>query len=56
MYLPFLILVNKVKILSSLVFLKFVITYNTKKISYFTSAKDKIPELSHNNVVDQVIC
>ena len=30
---------------------KFVIIFNTKKVSYFTSTKDKIPELSHDNVV-----
>ena len=30
---------------------KFIIIYNTKKLSYFTSTKDKIPELSLNKVV-----
>ena len=35
---------------------KFVIIYNTEKVLYFTSTKDKIPELSRNNVVSQITC
>lgn len=30
---------------------EFIIVYGTKKISYFISNKDKIPELSRNNAV-----
>ena len=35
---------------------KCIVTYNTKKISYFVCNKDKIPELSKSNVVYQISC
>ena len=35
---------------------KFVIIYNTEKVLYFTSTKDKIPKLSRNNFVYQITC
>ena len=34
---------------------KFVVLYNTKKISFFTSNKDKVPLNSKSNVVYQVL-
>ena len=36
--------------------IKFVVLYNTKKISFFTSNKDKVPLNSKSNVVYQVTC
>ena len=35
---------------------KFVVLYNTKKISFFTSNKDKVPLNSKSNIVYQVTC
>ena len=35
---------------------KFVVLYNTKKISFFTSNKDKVPMNSKSNIVYQVTC
>ena len=34
----------------------FVVLYNTKKISFFTSDKDKVPIHSKSNVVYQIAC
>ena len=36
--------------------IKFIVLYNTKKISFFTSNKDKVPLNSKSNVVYQVTC
>ena len=36
--------------------INFIVIYNTKKISYFLSNKDKIPDLSRTNVFYQVFC
>ena len=33
---------------------KFIIIYDTKKISYFTSNKDKVPAFSRNKVIYQI--
>ena len=35
---------------------KFVVMYNTKKICYFTSNKDKMPDLCKSNVVYEITC
>ena len=35
---------------------KFVTIYDTKKLSYFVSNKDKLPPLSRSNVVHEVAC
>ena len=35
---------------------KFVVIYGTKKISYFISNKDKIPDFSRSNLVYQINC
>ena len=35
---------------------KFIIIYDTKKISYFISNKDKIPDFSSSNLVYQITC
>ena len=35
---------------------KFIVIYQTKKISYFLPKKDKIPDLSPNNLVYQFTC
>ena len=35
---------------------KFIVTYQTKKVSYFLSKKDKIPDLSRSNLVYQFAC
>ena len=35
---------------------KFIVIYQTKKISYFLPKKDKILDLSQNNLVYQFIC
>ena len=35
---------------------KFIVIYNTKKASYFISNKDKIPDLSRNNIIYQITC
>ena len=35
---------------------KFIIIYDTKRISFFVSNKDKLPPLSRNNLVYQVSC
>ena len=34
----------------------FILIYNTKKLSYFLSNKDKIPKLSKSKVVYEVAC
>ena len=36
--------------------IKFIIVYDTKKVSYFCSNKDKVPELSGSNVVYEITC
>ena len=36
--------------------IEFIVIYNTKKVSYFISNKDKIPDLSQNNVIYQITC
>ena len=36
--------------------IKFIIVYDTKKVSYFCSNKDKVPELSRSNVVYEITC
>ena len=35
---------------------KFIITYDTKRISFFVSNKDKLPPLSRSNLVYEVSC
>ena len=35
---------------------KFIVIYQTKKVSYFLSKKDKIPDLSRSNLVYQFTC
>ena len=35
---------------------KFIIIYNTKKVSYFNSITDKVPDLSRSNVIYQITC
>ena len=35
---------------------KLIVIYDTKKISYFISNKDKIPNFSHSNLVYQITC
>ena len=35
---------------------KFIVIYDTKKISYFISNKDKIPDFSRSNLVYQITC
>ena len=35
---------------------KFIITYDTKRISFFVSNKDKLPPLSRSNLVYEVLC
>ena len=35
---------------------KFITIYDTKKLSYFVSNKDKLPPLSRSNVVCEVAC
>ena len=34
----------------------FIVIYNTKKVSYFISNKDRIPDLSRSNLVYQITC
>ena len=36
--------------------IKFIVTYDMKKVSYFISNKDKIPEMPCNNVIYQITC
>jgi hypothetical protein len=35
---------------------KFIVIYQTKKISYFLPKKDKIPDVSRNNLIYQFTC
>ena len=35
---------------------KFITIYDTKKLSYFVSNKDKLPPLSRSNLVYEVAC
>ena len=35
---------------------KFIVTYDTKRISFFVSSKDKLPPLSCSNLVYEVSC
>ena len=36
--------------------INFIVIYNTKKISYFVSNKDSVPNLSRSNLVYQFTC
>ena len=36
--------------------INFIVIYNTKKISYFVSNKDSVPNLSRSNIVYQFTC
>ena len=35
---------------------KFIVVYQTKNVSYFLSNKDKIPDVSRNNVIYEITC
>ena len=35
---------------------KFIVVYQTKKVSYFLSNKDKIPDVSRNSIIYEITC
>ena len=50
-------ILSKLSTVSSLtVAIKFITIYDTKKLSYFVSNKDKLPPLSRSDVVYEVAC